>query len=335
MAFESFTGLGDAAARYSRCGYALTLVRGKAASRRGWQRTKPVHPDFAAGRFEKASLDGYGIAVVLGGCEPPLAISDLDAREARAGFLELVGGRWPDTPIARTARGLHIGWLDPGGLRPQTPKGDSPTRGHDLKVGAAYCVVAPDPAAPRRRWLPGRAPWEVPAAPMPEALVRFYKERQGAYPRPDLPSGPPSPPRFTPGTDGTPFGLEKLSAEAERVRRAAPGSLNETLNLAAYICGRLVAGGHLAREAVERDLDRAARQAGHHLTNDYYDPDAELAMGRTIKSGLDAGREHPRSESECEEAGANGTTRVQVPRIVSPRIVSPRVAVPRVRMGVR
>jgi hypothetical protein len=74
-----------------------------------------------------------------------------------------------------------------------------------------------------------------------------------------------------------------LAAEADRVARAPVGTRNDTLNRAAFALGRLVGAGLLDPALVTDELTAAARWAGL----------GRVEAGRTIRSGLTAGRRQP------------------------------------------
>lgn len=93
-----------------------------------------------------------------------------------------------------------------------------------------------------------------------------------------------------------------LTKEIERLLAAAMHERNNTLNLAAFRMGQLVAGGGLDRDRVEEDLAAAARRIGLE----------EGEIGPTIKSGLEAGiasgpRQAPERNARGQHAG-NGST---------------------------
>ena len=83
-----------------------------------------------------------------------------------------------------------------------------------------------------------------------------------------------------------------LRREAERVARAAAGTRNHTLNLAAYHLGRPVGAGELIREEADRVLHAAAVASG--LVTD----DGPAPARRTIASGLESGAGNPRSPAQ-------------------------------------
>src|SRR5581483_4605527 len=96
-----------------------------------------------------------------------LAVLEADTAEAERELLELLGGSAPETPAARTGRGLpHVYFTAPPGLRRRA-------RGAlELRAGACLCLVPPSRHHDTGRqyaWLPNRAPWQGEAAPLPAA----------------------------------------------------------------------------------------------------------------------------------------------------------------------
>lgn len=89
-----------------------------------------------------------------------------------------------------------------------------------------------------------------------------------------------------------------LCGEIDRVRSAAAGERNTTLNKAAFALGQLVGGNALDQEAVERELFAAADAIG--LIAD----DGERSVRKTISSGLLAGVQQPRSKPETSHKAA-------------------------------
>lgn len=84
-----------------------------------------------------------------------------------------------------------------------------------------------------------------------------------------------------------------LTMQADTVRVAAPGAVNDTLCRAAFVVGGLVGAGRLDLEAARAELRAAALAAGHGLTGDRPDPRAEHAMDRTLALALERGAARP------------------------------------------
>ncbi len=128
--------------------------------------------------------------------------------------------------------------------------------------------------------------------------------------------GPPSEPapalevdmtKPAPAGSGQGYAQTALVREVARVRAAAEGRRNDTLNRAAFSLGQLVAGGELGEGEVSEALAAAAAVAGL----------SEREAQRTVSSGLVAGGKHPRSapkrSEQLERSTGRGTTTVLVP----------------------
>lgn len=97
--------------------------------------------------------------------------------------------------------------------------------------------------------------------------------------------------RATNGGGADAYGRKALDAECTRVALASPGTRNDALNRAAFSLGQLVGGGVLSREEVVNRLFAAACRAGLDE-----DPGCgESGIRATIKSGLEAGLDQPRT----------------------------------------
>ncbi|MEW5772480.1 MAG: hypothetical protein AB1916_03050 [Thermodesulfobacteriota bacterium] len=88
------------------------------------------------------------------------------------------------------------------------------------------------------------------------------------------------------------YAASALEREAGRVVAADPGARNDALNQAAFALGQLVAGGELDRAEVVAALTRAGLAVG-------LEP-KEIA--RTIKSGMEAGEQEPRTAPDSGPA---------------------------------
>ena len=117
---------------------------------------------------------------------------------------------------------------------------------------------------------------DTPAADAPEWLIHLATSDKTAK----------TPPQNPLNGNSTAYALKALEEECRIIRSTPPDTCrNEKANKAAFTLGQLVAGGCLSRSLVENSLYDAARAAG--LT--------ETEIPKTIKSGLDAGEQHPRT----------------------------------------
>jgi Bifunctional DNA primase/polymerase, N-terminal len=149
-------------------------------------------------------------------------------------------------------------------------------------------IVAP----PSRHATGGRYTWVRPlTGVLPEVPDRL--RRLLAPPAVERTTLPPAPPAAGRGGGGPGraehYAQAALWREAARVRAAAPGSCNHTLNRAAFNLGQLVAAGLLDPDQVRQVLLAAALAApatGH--------ADRERKAQATITSGLRGGAAKPR-----------------------------------------
>lgn len=100
-----------------------------------------------------------------------------------------------------------------------------------------------------------------------------------------------------------PYGKKALDNECARVALAIPGSRggegrNNALNRAAFSLGQLVAGGVIDQIEVEQRLYDAACACGLQLD------DGERGIRATINSGIESGKQQPRSAPEKNDPKA-------------------------------
>ena len=99
-----------------------------------------------------------------------------------------------------------------------------------------------------------------------------------------------------PKTNGSksPWAQAALDGECEKVRNAASGMRNDTLNAAAFSLGQIIGAGELGWGEVEQLLTQAARGL--------VDDDGESSVKSTITSGITAGMEKPRGTPNNDNA---------------------------------
>ncbi len=148
-------------------------------------------------------------------------------------------------------------------------------------------------------------------APVTGAMLEAALEKLGTTPTatPHLSvftGHAPAAPSEAPGNSA--YGRAALHREMGRVILAVPGGSgpdsgrNNALNRAAFSLGQLVAGGVLTESEVVEGLREAAVKAGLQE-----DPGCgPRGIESTIKSGIAAGREHPRGVPERQAHTANG-----------------------------
>lgn len=276
-----------AALRYARRGWLVFPCEGKLPDGRlapqGFQNSSTsditVRAWWAAN--PKANI---GVAC---GKQSGLFVVDVDPGKNGAdtlAALEERHGPLPETPRARTGSGgLHVFFAYPktGQL------GNSAGRlgpGVDTRGQGGYVVVAPSlhPATGQPyEWLDGLGPADVELAPPPDWLVELLTDR----PQPRL-AAPAQRIVHRDGTDA--YARRAFDDELDQLARTPEGSRNHQLNSAAFSLGQLVGAGLLDEGQVVSALEQTGRHIG--LT--------DHEIGRTIDSGLTAGKAEPREIPE-------------------------------------
>jgi hypothetical protein len=96
----------------------------------------------------------------------------------------------------------------------------------------------------------------------------------------------------------SPWAQAALDGECDKVRNAARGMRNDTLNAAAFSLGQIISGGELDKVEVEQRLFQAARGL--------VDDDGKSSVSATINSGITAGMKYPRgTPNDNTETGHN------------------------------
>ncbi len=274
---------------YRQLGFSVIPCIGKQPNGIRWndfQRWKPSIGQIVTwerqGRFQNVGL-------ICGPVSSNLVVIDLDGVNAVKVFEE----RWPDlietyTVVSGSGKGKHIYLysdkpisttkamaLPDGGnieLRSNGQLIIAPPSIHP-ETGKHYLIDKPLPIKsvdlyPCRKWIVGleRQKYIVPADDLKKHDTRPKQGKRAM---------------------SVAYAVTALRGECSAVSRLAPNSeqRNNRLNLAAYSLGQLVGDLLLPRWQVEDDLMAAAAACGL--------PDGEAR--RTIKSGLDAGIQNPRS----------------------------------------
>lgn len=266
-------------------GWAFTRIkmtgenRGKRPINTGWSEApKPFEDDV----LEWARIGNVGLRT---GPISGVVVVDVDAPELPAGI---------DLPLTVTARtgggGWHFYFLYPTygiGNKARLIDADGRTLPIDIR-GTGGQVIFPGSVHGRTgvpyTWVEGRSPADVPLAPFPSSILKMMVQRKR---RPETPEGgAPAPrPRSTPSAGTSAYGRAALKAECSRVAATPEGARNSNLNIAAFNAGTLIGGGALDRAEAERALMDAAAACGL----------SESEAMPTIKSGIVAGSNHPRT----------------------------------------
>jgi hypothetical protein len=258
---------------------------GKSPIGKGWGRERPSAP---ALRRLFGRHPGAGVGVLLG---PAGGLVDLEIDEPEAAAREL--GRIfpagvPETMGWRSARGEHrlFAWDDrlAGSVRAAVASladGALELRlgAHDKQV-ASVCPPSVTSEGVPRVW---NGCWKI--VPFPAELLGALREDRSRSPEAARLVAPRPRRRSHRATKRRGrYGAAALARESELVRAAQPGGRNRRLNRAAFCLGQLVADGAIDRRTVETALLGAALDCGLGPR------EAEA----TIRSGIEAGLEHPR-----------------------------------------
>lgn len=247
-----------------------------------------------------------GVAAICGPVSNNLVCVDFDAPQGKNdgfpqsiidSFLQALGEAKPW--IVRTPRGGWHLWLRCPDLELDKGKLDRAARnlskGHHIEIRwQGHYVVLPGSLHPNGgiyQFVPSE-PDGLPGTVSAADLLAAYDAVTVAETPNERSNGvaPESLPRHRSGAYGgvSAYAMRALEEEAGRVRSARSGGRNETLNVAAFALGQLVAGGELDQGTVEDELLRAALDCGL----------GEGEARATIASGLNAGFAQPRQAPE-------------------------------------
>jgi hypothetical protein len=182
------------------------------------------------------------------------------------------GGLRRPGPLVRTGGGGWHAWFAPTGLGNRPPRG----LGHVDWRGRGGAVLAPPSrhaSGGSYRWLRG-----LDQAPLPEvpAALRALLDPEPTPARGDT--------TIRPAEVGHPYGRRVLADELARLRGAAKGQRNRTLNQTAFKVFRYVAGGLLDDQEVTTAFTTTALSIGLDAAE----------VGRTLASARTAGLANPR-----------------------------------------
>ena len=267
-------------------GWSFTPLVGKRPTLKGWQnRPRETLEDALdwATRGNVGLRTGGASGVVAIDVDPGADISELDL---------------PGTVTALTGRpeAYHLYYLCD-----ETLGNSSGKLGPHIDVRAdGGQVVLPGSVHPDTgvlyTWAEGHEPWNVEIAPLPPHIL---ERLQTSDPPKQVPP-PVVPPSDVPAK-ACHYAHMAMKMELHAVSSAVPGSRNQTLNKAAFSLGTLIGGGYLDRAEVEAALASTAESIGL---------DAREVQA-TIRSGIDAGIQHPR---KVPDRSADGPSNISANR---------------------
>ena len=283
---------GEAAAlSYAQRGWFVfpchTVCDGGCSCRRANCGSPGKHPRIAGG-LNAASADPEAISrwwtrwpsanvAIRTGAVSGLVVVDIDPDHGGVATLrELVDSHGPLTrgPVVRTGSGGWHAYFRHPGQKVRNSAGTRLGAGVDVRADGGYVIAPPSRHASGRQYR-----WD--ATDEPPVLDDWLLRRLVA-PQHLERSQFTEPIRLDAAVSA--WARSALNDEAARVRCAASGSRNHTLNRAAFCLGQIVGAGVLDAALVERTLTASALAVGL----------SERESLLTIRSGLGAGTEHPR-----------------------------------------
>jgi hypothetical protein len=227
--------------------------------------------------------------------DPPMLVLDVDFRQSwthapgdpdtqpitidgRKSFKRLVG-HLPShlrTPIATTPHdGLHLFCQHHEPLRTSIGQ-----LGKGLDLRAPISSVPLPSGHNTRQWL--KAPWEVPLAPLPNAILA-KAQRETASRDNDPPPAPEAPFRGSIRAGV----LELVHWALSEIQSQMPGTQEKTLNAKCYALGGLVAAGELPFAELRDALVQAAmRMTNGDPARPWVEADVALKVDRTLRDGM-------------------------------------------------
>lgn len=211
-------------------------------------------------------------------CGPSrLCVVDIDGDEGRESLAALARehGSLPVTVTAITSRGHHYYFADRDGIARNSAS--KLGVGVDTRAAGGYVLAPPSihPSGFVYRWVPGRGPHQIEAAPLPEWIAVAL--------RPVEPTRSAEPIEIDRARVGA-YARAALIAECDAVISAGEGTRNHRLNEAAFSVGQLVGAGALDRRLAMGALIQAGQRAGLGAR--------EVLL--TVNSGTTAGAAQPR-----------------------------------------
>lgn len=239
----------EALAAHGR-GWLLLELRGKEPTRKGWQKA-PAPTEAEVERWARAGNVGCRTGHASG-----VVVLDIDTAKGAE-----IPANLPETPTVITGSGgRHYYFRAPVG---RTRNSVGKLAPHVDLRGDGGQVVYPGSIHPETGkpylWAPNLSPDDVELAELPPWIVAKLAEPKG-------------------------YAQKALQGELARVRSAAEGTRNDTLNRSAFSLGQLVGGGKLAEDVVVDAL----------LAETTLPHDEALT---TVRSGIEAGKVNPRSVS--------------------------------------
>jgi hypothetical protein len=223
------------------------------------------------------------------GAASGLVVLDVDPDHgglATLAELQRIHGGLPPSPAVRTGSGGRHYWFAHPGDNVRNSAGLLGP-GLDIRGDGGYVIAPPSIHAAGSRYF-----WasEVALAPTPGWLLERCREQDR-----EKSLAKPAGVQYRPHELGA-WAAAAFESELGRIRQAAQGTRNHTLNRAAFALGQLVGSRHLDGVLVHEALVAAGTAIG--LT--------KREVRTTVASGMRAGRRSPRSPSRLQPLGQAG-----------------------------
>ena len=216
-----------------------------------------------------------------------LVVVDVDDEEIWATFLATQAEGLPKGPKVKTGKGHHLYFSYPTGRSIRNSQ--TPGMGFDIRANGGH-VVAPPSIHPNgsvyeftttEEKLPELPNWLLELIAEPKEVAKTKLDFNASIPA---------------SNDSLPYGMQALDNECQVIVTAPQGTRNDQFNKSCFSIGQLVAGGVINHSFAFNSLTQAAQQSGLSTEE----------IGKTLASGLKAGKDNPRTALEAQGSISQG-----------------------------
>jgi hypothetical protein len=216
-----------------------------------------------------------------------LVVVDVDDEQIWATFLATQAKELPIGPKVKTGKGHHLYFSYPAGRSIRNKQ--KPGMGFDIRANGGY-VVAPPSIHPNgsvyeftttEEELPELPNWLLELIAKPKEVAKTKLDFNAS---------------IAAANDSLPYGMQALENECQAIAAAPQGTRNDQFNKSCFSIGQLVAGGVINHSFAFNSLTKAAQQSGLSTEE----------IGKTLASGLKAGKDNPRTALEAQGSISQG-----------------------------
>jgi len=216
-----------------------------------------------------------------------LVVVDVDDEQIWATFLATQAKELPIGPKVKTGKGHHLYFSYPAGRSIRNKQ--KPGMGFDIRANGGY-VVAPPSIHPNgsvyeftttEEELPELPNWLLELIAKPKEVAKTKLDFNAS---------------IAAANDSLPYGMQALENECQAIAAAPQGTRNDQFNKSCFSIGQLVAGGVINHSFAFNSLTQAAQQSGLSTEE----------IGKTLASGLKAGKDNPRTALEAQGSISQG-----------------------------